>query len=68
VSKLKIVEYYIKYYYIIIEYIEYYFAHEKDYVNKNRAEINLKTFSIKQVFQRKVKSSIRPRMSKNKVK
>jgi hypothetical protein len=36
---------------------------------KKRIEINLiKTFSTKQVFQRKAKSSIKPKMSRNEVK
>ena len=46
------------------------FFHEKDYVNeKKKTEINKKKlFSTKQVFHGKVNSSIKPRMSKNKVK
>jgi len=40
------------------------FFHEKDYVSKKRTKINLKIFSTRQVFERKVKSSIKPRMSK----
>ena len=40
----------------------------KKTVNKKRTEINLKNFFYKTSFQRKVKRSNKPRISRNKVK
>ena len=43
--------------------------YEKNYANKKLKEINFKSFfSIEKLFQRKVKSSIKPKTSRNRVK